>query len=137
MSRYWLLLPAAALLAVTVALTRAPAKGPGVSIGIKLAKKGAVQYNLDTGTLESHSMTMDGDVMKMRRVEDGLEIPAGGEVVLKPGGLHVMFRRLAAPLKEGELRPVKLVFEKAGEVEVEFIVEGMGAPTSGGHQHGQ
>ena len=81
------------------------------------------------GKVEIHEMAMDGGVMKMRPVEGGLEIPAGGEVVLKPGGYHVMFMQLGEQLKEGETVKGKLVFEKAGEVEVEFPVrkiEGMG-----------
>ncbi len=41
---------------------------------------------------EIHDMTMTDDgVMKMRHLADGLEIPAGGTVELKPGGMHLMF----------------------------------------------
>jgi hypothetical protein len=61
--------------------------------------------------------------MKMRQLTDGLEIPAGGEVVLKSGGYHIMFIGLEQQIKEGEKYPVTLVFEKAGSVEVEFNVE--------------
>ena len=82
-------------------------------------------------TMEIHEMTMEGDVMKMRVVEGGIAIPAGGEVVLEQGGTHVMFRQLHEPLKEGESRAVRLVFERLGEVEIEFVVEAMG------HRHGQ
>ena len=92
---------------------------------------------LFAGPVEVHTMKMDGGVMKMRRLEDGLEIPAGGEVVLKPGSFHVMFRQLAEQLTEGELRTVTLVFEKAGEVSIEFIVEGLGATAIGEHSHPQ
>src|SRR5215831_2542542 len=41
--------------------------------------------------VEVHEMKMDGNVMRMRAVEHGIEIPPGGTVELKPGGLHVMF----------------------------------------------
>lgn len=75
--------------------------------------------------LEVHEMAMEGDVMKMRPVAGGLEIPAGGEVELKPGGYHVMFTGIDAQLKAGETRKAKLVFEKAGEIEIEFKVEEM------------
>ena len=34
--------------------------------------------------------------MRMRQVE-AIDIPAGGEVVLEPGGLHMMFINIAAP----------------------------------------
>src|SRR5262249_31189687 len=47
--------------------------------------------------VEVHEMKMDGNVMRMRAVEKGVEIPPGGTVELKPGGLHVMFMGLKAP----------------------------------------
>lgn len=75
------------------------------------------------GRVEIHEMKMDGEVMKMRQLSDGLEIPAGGEVELKPGGYHIMFIGLEQQLKQGDKYPVTLVFEKAGSVEVEFNVE--------------
>ena len=57
---------------------------------------------------------------------------------LRPGGLHMMFFDLKAPLKAGESFPVTLRFEKAGEVQVTVSVEAMGATGAGGHdmQHG-
>ena len=73
--------------------------------------------------VEIHEMSMEGEVMKMRQLTDGLEIPAGGEVVLKSGGYHIMFIGLEQQIKEGDKYPVTLVFEKAGSVEVEFNVE--------------
>ncbi len=76
-----------------------------------------------SGNFEVHEMKMDGDVMKMRPVEGGLEIPAGGETVLEPGGYHIMFMGLKEQLKLDEKRKVKLVFQKAGEIEIEFGVE--------------
>lgn len=73
--------------------------------------------------VEIHEMSMEGEVMKMRQLTDGLEIPAGGEVVLKSGGYHIMFIGLEQQINEGDKYPVTLVFEKAGSVEVEFNVE--------------
>ncbi|WP_299867818.1 copper chaperone PCu(A)C [uncultured Hoeflea sp.] len=73
--------------------------------------------------VEIHEMSMDGDVMKMREIKGGLEIPAGGEVTLKPGGFHVMFIGLDGQLIEGESRPATLTFQKAGSIELEFSVE--------------
>ena len=72
--------------------------------------------------VELHTMTMEGDVMRMRQVE-AIELPAGKKVELKPGGLHIMFIGLKAPLKQGDKFPLKLKFEKAGEVTVEVNVE--------------
>jgi copper(I)-binding protein len=76
--------------------------------------------------VELHSMSMEGDVMRMRQVES-VELPAGKAVELKPGGLHIMFIGLKAPLKEGDKFPLKLKFEKSGEVTVTVNVEGAGA----------
>lgn len=73
--------------------------------------------------VEVHEMKMDGDIMKMRRLADGLEIPAGGEVTLKPGGLHIMFMKLSERMKVGDKHMVKLMFKNAGEVEIEFAVK--------------
>lgn len=77
-------------------------------------------------TVELHEMKMEGDVMRMRQV-DGIELQAGKTVELKPGGYHVMFIGLKAPLKAGDKFPVKLKFEKAGDVTVEVKVEAPGA----------
>jgi periplasmic copper chaperone A len=77
-------------------------------------------------SVELHEMKMEGDVMKMRQVE-GIELLAGKTVELKPGGYHVMFIGLKAPLKVGDSFPVKLKFEKAGEVTVDVKVEAPGA----------
>lgn len=81
------------------------------------------------GKVEVHEMKMDGEVMKMRKVAGGLEIPAGGEVTLQAGGLHIMFMKMQEQMKEGEVRKVTLEFEKAGKVEFELpvkTVEGSG-----------
>jgi copper(I)-binding protein len=78
------------------------------------------------GRVEIHTMTMEGDVMKMRQLEDGLEIPAGGEVTLKPGSFHVMLMDLKQPLKAGETVPLTLTFAGAGTVETELEVQHAG-----------
>jgi periplasmic copper chaperone A len=70
---------------------------------------------------ELHTMSMKGDVMEMRQV-DGIDLPAGQEVELKPGGLHVMLIGLKTPLKIGDKVPVTLKFEKAGPMTVQFEV---------------
>lgn len=84
------------------------------------------------GKVEIHQMKMDGDVMQMRPVKGGLEIPAGGEVMLEPGGYHIMFMKMKRTLEAGSTEKVTLTFEKAGTIEVEFAVEEM---KSGGHTH--
>lgn len=76
---------------------------------------------------ELHEMAVVDGIMKMREMADGIPVPAGATVELKPGGLHVMFMGLAEPLKEGGRVPVTLTFEKAGTVTVDFTIEKMGA----------
>ena len=63
------------------------------------------------GVVEIHEMAMEGSVMKMRALADGLPLPAGQTVELKPGGYHVMLLDLKAQVKEGDVVPVTLVFE--------------------------
>jgi len=89
------------------------------------------------GRIELHSMTLVDGVMQMRPLADGIAIPAGATVTLEPGGLHVMFMALAAPLVEGQRIAATLVFEAAGRVAVEFAVEALGAePAHSAHGSG-
>ena len=85
-------------------------------------------------TMELHTMSMEGNVMKMREIK-AIEIPANGKVELKSGGLHLMFIDLKEQLKPGSTIKVKLKFEKAGEVEVPFKVMGHPAHGEPGHDH--
>ena len=89
------------------------------------------------GETQIHEMAMEGEVMKMRQLADGLEIPAGETVVLAPGGFHIMFMGLKQAFVEGETVAVTLTFEKAGSVEVLLPVEAAAAdaPTAAGHAH--
>lgn len=88
-------------------------------------------------SVELHSMSIENNVMHMRKLDKGLDLPAGETVELKPGGFHIMFVGLKAPLKEGDRFPLKLKFEKAGEVTVDVKIEGMagGAAVSSEHEH--
>ena len=76
--------------------------------------------------VELHVMSMQGGVMRMQQVPS-FEVPAGGALTLKPGGNHLMFFGLKQPFREGAKIPVTLRFEKAGKVDVELSVGGMGA----------
>jgi periplasmic copper chaperone A len=84
--------------------------------------------------LEIHEMKMEGNVMRMRELEKGLEIPPGATVELKPGGFHIMFMGLKAPFTKDAKVPATLVFEKAGSIDVELLVHAMGAVPSD-HKH--
>ena len=114
---------------------------PGQSVGggfMSIANKGPDDRLLSvTSTVaksvELHTMSMDGDVMRMRQV-DGIAVPAGQTVDLKPGALHLMFMGLKAPLKAGDKLPATLKFAKAGEVPVMFTVDAA-APSAEPHKH--
>jgi periplasmic copper chaperone A len=84
-------------------------------------------------TVQVHEMKMDGNVMRMRELEGGLEIKPGETVTLAPGGMHLMMMGLKGPLKQGEKVPLTLMFEKAGKIDVELAVVAMGA-TPGHHE---
>ena len=114
------------------AYTRATMPGQQVAGGfMKIENKGGPADQLVSASspvaseVQLHEMAMDGNVMKMRQVKD-IPVPAGGSVELKPGGLHIMFMNIKAPLTAGETVPVKLKFAKAGEVEVKMPVNVMG-----------
>lgn len=85
----------------------------------------------DAEKVEIHNHVMDGDVMRMRRI-DGVEIPADGSVMLAPGGYHVMLIGLKAPLFEESVISLTLIFENAGTVEIEAVVEAAGARAASG-----
>lgn len=84
------------------------------------------------GEVQIHEMTMQGDVMKMRQLPDGLPIPAGQTVSLAPGGYHLMFLKVPTPITEGQAVEATLVFEKAGAVTVPFEVRSRAARPQGG-----
>jgi copper(I)-binding protein len=117
--------------------TRATPKGAAVAGGyLKVTNTGTTPERLIGGSaevaqkFEIHQMSMDGGVMKMRELKDGVAIPPGATVELKPGSYHIMMMKLAHPLAAGERVKGSLTFEKAGKVDLEFVVEPMGANPS-------
>jgi copper(I)-binding protein len=131
-------------LTVSNAWTRATA--PSAKNGgafMTIANKGGTPDRLvaastpASAVTELHTHRMEDGVMKMRPVEGGIDVPAGGAAELKPGGLHVMFLGLKAPLAEGSTVPVTLTFEHAGTVTVDVTVMKAGASAPmGGHMGG-
>jgi periplasmic copper chaperone A len=87
------------------------------------------------GRVELHEMTMENDVMKMRKLEDGIAVPAGEAVELKNGSLHLMFMEVKKPFAEGDMVPVTLTFEKAGEVDYVLPVGTAAGSAHSGHSH--
>jgi copper(I)-binding protein len=87
--------------------------------------------------VEMHATSMKDGVMSMRQISGGIVIAPGQEVMLAPGGQHMMFIDIKAPLKQGDKIPVTLRFEKAGKVDVELEVQAAGAGAPGaGHGSG-
>jgi len=85
------------------------------------------------GKFEIHEMSMDKGVMRMRPVQGGVVIKPGETLELKPQSFHIMMTGLKQPIEKGKPFKGSLVFEKAGEVEVDFAVEGVGASSPAAH----
>ena len=89
-------------------------------------------------TVEVHSMEMKDNLMTMRAVPR-LELPAGKQVRLAPGGFHIMLMDLKQPVKNGETVPLKLTIEypdsKRETVEVNAQVRGLGTSPEAQHHH--
>ena len=73
-------------------------------------------------SVELHRMSMDGGMMQMRALPEGLAIAPGETVELAPGGLHLMLFGTAQALRAGDSLPLTLVFKKAGRVPVQLQV---------------
>jgi copper(I)-binding protein len=130
----------AGTLKISAPWTRATPKGASVGGGyLTITNTGTAPDRLVSGTsdvssrFEIHEMSMDNGVMKMRSMPKGLEIKPGETVTFRPGGYHVMFMGLKQPFEQGKRVKATLEFEKAGKVELDFAVEGVGAQTGGSH----
>lgn len=92
------------------------------------------------GRVELHEMATVDNVMRMRPLPSGIDVPPGRTTELKPGGLHLMFLDIKAPFVRGTKVPVVLTFEHTGDIRVEFEVRDLraGPPEAGarGHGHG-
>ncbi|MFA3919636.1 copper chaperone PCu(A)C [Ruegeria hyattellae] len=84
--------------------------------------------------LHTHRESGDG-VMQMIHVEEGFEIPAGESHALARGGDHVMFMGLNRSLEHGDTVPVTLIFEQAGEVQIDILVDLERKPDHGVMKH--
>ena len=123
--------------------SRATPKGAAVGGGyLKITNTGTMPDRLMGGStdiagrLEVHEMSMSGGTMKMRQLSNGVEIKPGETVELKPGGVHIMFMPLKQQLQQGQKFKATLQFEKAGKVDVDFDIAGIGASTAGAAGHG-
>lgn len=91
----------------------------------------------NAGQVTIHESQMNDGIMSMQQLGNGLTIPAGGKVELKPHSYHLMLEQLKNPLKEGERIPLKLEFRGAPSIEVELSVDPLGSRSEhGGHSMG-
>ena len=129
--------PAAAQIKVEEAWMRATPPGAKIAAGYLIVRNaGAADRLISVSSpaaerVETHITARDGDILRMREVK-GYDVPAKGMLELKPGGSHLMFVNVKAPLKEGTSVPATLKFQRAGEVKLEFQVR----PLAGGEHHG-
>lgn len=98
-----------------------------ISVSSDIAKK-----------VELHTHKMDGDIMRMRHVDD-IRVDTGASVALKPGGYHVMLMGLKKPLKKGETFSLTLEFQHAGKKTINVPIHKIGAmkPKSSSGMHHQ
>jgi copper(I)-binding protein len=132
-------------LKISASWARATPKGAAVGGGyVTITNTGTAPDRLIggktdiAGRFEIHEMSMDKGVMKMRMLPKGLEIKPGETVTFKPGGYHIMFVGLKHQLMQGQHFKATLKFEKAGDVDVDFAIQGIAAQApsgaaSGGH----
>ncbi len=152
MTRFRMAFAAAATLAAAITLTtstfakdfkagdimihspwaKATPKGARVAGGyMKIMNSGKKDDRLIGGTFsksgktEVHEMSVKDGVMMMKQLKTGVAVKAGGAVELKPGSFHMMFIGLKEQLKPGDVVKGVLVFNNAGNVEIEYEVKGM------------
>ena len=108
---------------------------PGAKVGVgylEIRNNGAQPDRLLSAStsvakrVEMHITEQAGEVAKMRQLR-AFEVPGRERLALEPGGAHLMLVDLVQPLKKGERFSMTLRFERAGELEVQFEVQEMGA----------
>jgi hypothetical protein len=122
---------------------RATPKGAAVAGGyLTIVNTGSAPDRLTggaspvAGRLEIHEMRMSDGTMRMRPMPAGVELKPGATVEFRPGSYHLMFVNLKEPLVQGQRVKGTLTFEKAGTIEIEYVVEAIGAPSSSQGHHG-
>jgi copper(I)-binding protein len=107
-----------------------PAAGGNGAVFMRLVNAGNEADQLVGGesplasAVEVHKTTMEEGVMRMEHIP-GLEVPPKGEVLLKPGGYHVMLIDVDRSLAPGDILPITLRFEKTAEIEIDVEVREM------------
>ena len=115
---------------------RAQLKGTTVADGfVQIVNHGStddtlLSVSVDFATAQIHNMTMNGNMMQMEEMKDGVPIPAGGSVTFQPNAMHIMFVNMNRQLQPNQMVDGELNFAKAGKLKVQFIVEPAGATQS-------
>ena len=118
----------------------ASATMPGATVGaayMQVSNTGRSPVVLVSATspvaarVEFHSMSMEGNIMRMREITGGIPIPPGGSVNFVPGGMHIMLVGLTQRLAPGTFVPLTLTFNGAPQVTLQVPIQG----PSGGHHH--
>jgi copper(I)-binding protein len=100
------------------------------AVFLRLENSGATERHLVRGateaadTLELHEMKREGGMMRMSPVSR-ITVPAHGEVLLRPGGLHLMLFGLHRPLAAGDTIRVTLTLDDGTRLEVPAEVRSM------------
>ncbi len=110
----WIRLPANAAMPMAAGFGRF-SNGCGGALEVRAVSSAAF------GDVSLHETTQVGGVSRMREVE-ALPLPAGGDVVLQPGGLHLMLMQPAQPLHEGERLPLVFGLRDGREIQAELEV---------------
>ena len=114
---------------ITVNAVRVTALPTSAAVYFTLANSGGRDRLLavdaaGVGKASLHETTMDGEMMRMRAIDGGIEVPARGQVRLSANGKHVMIQDLAAPIAPGSSIRLALTFERQGTVTVSAPVGG-------------
>jgi len=137
-----LLADAAGDVSVSDAYVRATAPGQANSAAFMKLHNGSMQaYSVVDAeghaakAVELHTHVNAGGMMKMRRI-DKIDVPAHGNVELKPGGHHVMLIGLKQAANEGDSIHLSLVFNDGSKKMINVPVKKMNMQMdSQDHQH--
>ena len=72
--------------------------------------------------IEIHFMQVKNGIMRMKKLDSGLEIKSNSFVRLRPGGLHIMFKKLNKKINYNSDQIVKLDFGDCGVLRTNFKV---------------
>lgn len=124
---------------VTDVWMREPANPDVAGVFLTLANTGDEDVALVGGDtdiadiVEVHETVMEDGNMAMRHLPAGVTVPSGETLVLKPGGYHIMLRKVTAPPAAGDTVALQLTFDDATTLDVsvpvlELTAEGPAGP---------